>query len=384
MENNMACAQYCIDVIRCVMREDPTPEMPVGVTLQAFFQFARMHSVEALVYHGLSQLDMDGADPIWQNWQNRAEMLLTQSIVQLADRDMLFAAMADAGIDLMPVKGCWLKEAYPQIDYRQMSDLDMLIRKEDRARARSIMLEMGYSEDREEVAAHHDGYQKPPYTAVELHLQLLSSDSRHRGYYDDIWRKAQPPKELARIYRLSAEDEYIYFFLHMERHMEEAGCGIRSILDCMVLREAYPDMDRAYLEREFQKLNIGSLVQRVEELADCWFVRGDETPPHLAQMAHDLLAAGVYGKLDNAFQHRMDELKKRYKNPAVLLAAYWASRFFRPSEEMHNDYPILDRLPFLLPVFWVVRIVKKCFTKPKALLYHVQQIYKEGMKDGKH
>ena len=122
------CENYCIALIRAVMQEQPVPEIPEGVTLQALVTFAKRHSVEALVYHGLEQLDMDEEDPVWQNWCNRAQMILTQSIVQLTDRDTIFEALTSEGIDLLPIKGCWLKEQYPEIDYRQMSDLDMFIR----------------------------------------------------------------------------------------------------------------------------------------------------------------------------------------------------------------------------------------------------------------
>ena len=74
------CENYCIELIRAVMQEQPVPEIPEGVTLQALFTFAKRHSVEALVYHGLEQLDMDEEDPVWQNWCNRAQMILTQSM----------------------------------------------------------------------------------------------------------------------------------------------------------------------------------------------------------------------------------------------------------------------------------------------------------------
>ncbi len=53
-------------------------------------------------------------------------------------------------------------------------------------------------------------------------------------------------------------------------------------------------------------------------------------------------------------------------------------------DEMKNTYPVLNKVPILLPVFWVIRIVKKCVTKPAELLYHIKQIYKEGIKNGEH
>ena len=173
MTVNYACARYCIDVIRCLLQGIEIPPMPDGVTMQELFAFAKMHNVEAMVLHGLEQLEPDSSDPVWLNWQNRAAMLLTQSIVQLADRDMLFSALTEAGIRLLPVKGCWIKELYPEIDYRQMSDLDMLIPAEQAQDAESIMRSLGYKRDEYEEEINHTGYFKPPYTEVELHTSLL-------------------------------------------------------------------------------------------------------------------------------------------------------------------------------------------------------------------
>lgn len=380
MERNPICAQYCLDLIRAVMQEQPVPRMPEGVTLEELYVFSRMHSVEALVYHGLCQLDLDEEDPIWRSWDNRAQMLLTQSIVQLAERDELFAVLQETGMEILPVKGCWLKECYPQIDFRQMADMDVLIHREDREQGRKIMLGRGYQEDTGERSPHHDGYQKKPYLAAELHLQLLPSSNAHSSYYDHIWDRAEAVEGQPRMKRLRPEDEYIFYFLHMKKHLEDAGCGIRSILDCVVFRDTYPEMDRAYLQQEFQNLGVWQLVQQVESLSESWFWTGKPLPDSLLPVADRVLWAGTYGNLEDWYVRRMDELKQKYKNPVVLQIVYWSSRFFRPMEEMKFNYPILEKLPVLLPVMWVVRIVKKCIAKPQALWSHVQKIYHEGTK----
>ena len=382
MEHNVICAGYCIRVIRAVMQEKPVPEMPEGLSLQTLFAFAREHSVEALVFHGLSQLSQDETDPVWKQWNDRAELLLMQSIVQLADRDAVIEDLTGAGMEILPVKGSWLKEAYPQIDFRQMSDLDILIHRKDRELARSRMQEMGFAEEvHEDSSPHHDCYEKKPYTAVELHLQLLPSGSGYDSYYDDIWEKAVPVEGNDRLRKLPPEDEYIFYLLHMKKHMEEFGCGIRTVLDSVVYRDIWPEMDRAYLEAEYRKLGISEYVRKVETLADCWFATGEAVPEALLAMAENVLWAGAYGNLDNGFRMRMEKLKEKYKNPVVVQIVYWTSRVCRPMDEMKFRYPILEKLPVLLPVLWITRILGKLIRKPQALLHHLRQV-KEGSKSG--
>lgn len=379
MTVNYACARYCLDVIRCLLQGKEIPPMPDGVTMQELFAFAKMHNVEAMVLHGLEQLEPDSSDPVWLNWQNRAAMLLTQSIVQLADRDMLFSALTEAGIRLLPVKGCWIKELYPEIDYRQMSDLDMLIPAEQAQEAETIMRSLGYKRDEYEEEINHTGYFKAPYTEVELHTSLLEEDG---GYYDDVWGRAQPDDAYPGLYRFSVEDEYIYYLLHLNKHLEGSGTGIRSILDSAVYRASYPDMDREYLLKEVEKLQLGEALERIETLADCWFGSGVEVPERLQNMAEFILSAGSYGTLEHFSQNQLAQLEKKYKNPLMRGLMYWVVRICRPHKEMARTYPILNKLPILLPFFWVYRALMKVVKRPGDVWNHIKLIFSKGKKHG--
>ena len=376
------CENYCIELIRAVMQEQPVPEIPEGVTLQALFTFAKRHSVEALVYHGLERLDMDEEDPVWQNWCNRAQMILTQSIVQLADRDTIFGVLKSEGIDLLPVKGCWLKEEYPEIDYRQMGDLDILIRKRDRDRIHKKMQELGYEMDAHISRSVHVSYSKKPYTEVEMHLSLLHwEDSRH-SYYDDVWERAKAVEGMEHLYRLSPEDEYIYFILHLQKHVQDAGIGIKAFLDSVVYRQSYPEMDTTYLQCELEKLGVWKLTKQVETLADCWFVTGDEVPLELQTLARNAFTDGVYGTEERMMQQRLQKFEEKYKNPVIRSIAYWSSRIFLPRKEMECWYPILEKIPALLPFCWATRLVMTCIRKPRALLRYTKIALKKGDSNG--
>lgn len=362
------CEKYCIDLIRAVMQETEIPAFPEGLSLQSLYEFAKKHSVEALVFHGLEQLDMEEENPIWQNWCNRAQMLLTQSIVQLTDRDLLFEELTAEGIDLLPVKGCWLKEDYPEIDYRQMGDLDMLIRKADREKIHGKMVELGYAVDEHIGKSVHISYAKPPYTEVEMHFTLLPWDDPRHTYYEHVWEKAECVDGNVYLHRLTAEDEYIYYILHLQKHAMDAGIGIKAFLDSVVYRKCYPKMNRNYLRKELQLLNAWEFTKQVEKLADCWFDTGEELPKEVERLAANALEDGVFGTEQRMMENRLQKLEEKYKNPLVRSVAYWLSRLFLPREEMECWYPILEKYPFLLPFCWGMRLVMACIRKPKMLL----------------
>ena len=47
----------------------------IGASLQALYEFAKLHNVESLMYYGLLEQKPDPTDPVWQNWENRARLL---------------------------------------------------------------------------------------------------------------------------------------------------------------------------------------------------------------------------------------------------------------------------------------------------------------------
>lgn len=369
-------ADYTIALLRAMMQEQPVPPLPEGMTLEALLAFSGQHSMEAMVFRILSPLVSGADDPTWRQWEERANLLLAQSVVQLQERDDLIHMLTRAGIDVMPIKGCWLKELYPDVNDRQMSDLDMLIHPEDAAAAERILLSAGYR--REEVSFHHTTYHKPPYTALELHTALLPDIDEHGGYYENIWQKAQPVAGTPGLYRMKPEDEYLFYIVHLNKHLQEGGSGIRSILDNGIYFRSFPDMDDAYLERELNTLGLLTLARQVQELSRCWFETGEVLPRSLEPLAQAVCTAGTYGTLEMRTHNRMERLREKYPNPVVRFFAYCLPRFFRPLSEMKRRYPILEKAPVLLPVFWLLRIGSMMLHNEKSFWQHLRSVFREG------
>lgn len=371
---------YTTSLIRALIQKQPVPPIPEGISLRELFDYSRSHCVEALVFRGLAQLLPRCEDPVWKKWESRVNQLLAQSIVQLQARDDLIHMLTQAGIDVMPVKGCWLKELYPDINDRQMSDLDMLIHPEDAARTEGILLEQGYQ--KEEVCFLHTTYLKLPYLVLELHTSLLPDIDEHNDYYESVWNKALPVEGASRLYRLKPEDEYLYYIVHLNKHLSEGGSGIRSILDNCIYSRCFSDMDTVYLEGELKKLGLWELARQVQELSRCWFETGQEISENLRPLAQTACGAGTFGSIETRTRNRMERLSRKYRNPVVRFAAYCLPRFFRPMSEMKRRYPVLEKAPFLLPVFWIVRIVSMMLHNEKSFWQHLRLVLQEGGRHG--
>ena len=374
------CTDYSIAAIRALLQGNTIPALPESVSIGELFAFSKYHNMEAMVWHCLEQQNLDHSNPAVQKWENRAGMLLVQSMVQLQERDSLFAALQSAGIPILPVKGCWLKEQYPQIDYRQMSDLDILIHPEDAERARDIMISQGYRVELFDDGGNQDDYEKPPYMGVELHRSLLPKEDPNYSYYEDVWERAHLQEGQERLYRLTPEDEYIYYLLHLYKHLLRAGAGIRLALDSVIYRRVHKGMDKAYLQREYKKLGIAAFAEAIEELSDHWFDTGAPIPERLQAMAESLLTAGTYGTESQLLQNELEPLQEKAGNPLMLKLRYLLRLVFLPLPRMAELYPVLEKLPVLLPLFWIWRIIARLLFKPKTVITFIKKTNEAGDK----
>ena len=86
-------------------------------------------------------------------------------------------------------------------------------------------------------------------------------------------------------------------------------------------------------------------------------------------MANLVLTASAY---ECSVQNNIKQQRSKYKNPVVFTLVYGFSRVFCPLEEMTWSYPILGRYPALLPLYWMLRLVKKCLRSPKILFKKIK------------
>ena len=135
--------------------------------------------------------------------------------------------------------------------------------------------------------------------------------------------------------------------------------------------------------QEYEKLGIASFVREIEALSDCWFVTGDSPAQDLEALQQSVISAGTYGTEEQQFRRQMQAVSTARGNAPATPLTYWLSRLFLPAEEMGKEYPLLKKLPFLLPVFWMIRLLSKLTKHPKALLRHIKLVNEIGKTNGK-
>lgn len=195
------------------------------------------------------------------------------------------------GIDCIPLKGSVTRWMYPAAELRTMGDLDILYRREQTGTLRKVMEQLGYEYKGE--AAKHDKYKKPG-VIVEMHKELLKSESVGYEYLENIWERAQREEGRKHIWQMSLEDHYIFTLCHLLEHFIDGGIGIRMVLDIYVLSQQ-PGWKKEDITKKLKDMGVDEFEKKIRTLSEIWFGERRETDREWAETYRDLAEYIVEG-----------------------------------------------------------------------------------------
>lgn len=378
-EQEFQTGSYLIKLIRSVLL-DCKPELPPeGVSVKNLYQMAKKHNVDYIAYEGIKKIPEIDLGEYAVKWQERSVQCAMQGVIQRAERDRLYQILPKAGIRILPLKGCLIKEMYPRSEFRQMADLDILIDTENAEKVREVMEAQGYETEKFDTS-NHDCYMKKPWCHVEMHRSLFLEKNKNAAKYKNMWEKSCEEVPGSGIYQLNWEDFYIYMLEHFAKHYHQSGSGIRSIMDIYIfLKEKGAELNQDSLNRTLKELNLWEFKEEMEQIAENWFEKGVIGKNQATEAR--IISSAAYGTETFAYIGTMKELEKKYHSPILARISYIGNMVFWNYEGMCILYPILEKIPLLLPFFWIHRIIKIIIFKQdkiKALWNKIGRLERES------
>ncbi len=365
--------QYLLEIVKYILnkQQGAAPIPAKDMDWEALIKLAKNHSILNLVHYAVDKLpdehkpDADRCKLLYQASVNA----IVRNYNQIEGIKEIFQKFEEEGIYVFAVKGICTKNYYPQTDMRTMGDIDLLYQPQQDAKVRKAMQELGY--DGRVEGRQHDCYSRPPYVAVEMHRDLVEADSAYSTYYETIWERVKPKESFQYVYELSLEDEFIYTFVHLVRHFQDGGIGIRFVMDVYVYSHL-EGMNWHYVEAELKKLGLWEFFTNLSELAEVWF--GTETCSEkgdseiINKLTSYIISNGTFGTSKNA--------------AAVLVARNGRNRFilktvFPNLRNMQSMFSWLNKWPILLPYAWLLRGVRSITTRRKNIHEQLDR-YKNG------
>ena len=254
----------------------------------------------------------------------------------------------------LPLKGYFMKNEYPQSDFRSVCDFDILFDKNDLEKLYQAFENLGYEFVSNDGSQYH--FQKKPYMYIEMHSTLTYENDEY-SILGNAFDRAKKRNEYEYSYEMTPEDYYIFMLVHASHHYRTGGMGIRMVLDEYVYYKNHcKTFDFDYLNKQLKAVNLTIFEKKLRQLAFDWF----ETPhPKLTFNNFEtyILLSAVIGRLDVsiAVYSATEILKSKKEGKKSSKFAFLITSIFPSRKSLSYKYPYLEKFPVLLPVAWVSR-----------------------------
>lgn len=327
---------------------------------------AKKHSLSVITAAALNLHGLDHPDI-------RELCAKAMRISVLTDREhsIVCNALRQKQISFLPLKGITLKAMYPKYWMREMSDVDILLEPESYETVKDIMIERGYT-----VALfgknNEDVYHKPPFFSYEMHRTLFDQERfpQIQAYFEKKTYQSLPDDPYR--WQMDVNDTYIYLLAHLMMHYSAGGTGLRSLLDIrLYLQRFEKEMDRSYLDSEFQKLGATDFEKKTERLAKN-FLQPDTLSEQDREELDYYIFSGTYGTKRQYIRNR---ITRKVGDARHYKLTYIKQRIIVPNNQL-REHPFYLKHPKLRFVLATTRLTKAVVKKPKALLDELNELNK--------
>jgi hypothetical protein len=264
----------------------------------------------------------------------------------------------EAKIAYVPLKGSVLRAYYPYESMRTSCDIDILIHESDLKSATNCLESIGYH------CGERNYHDISMYSPNNVHLELHFSIQENIDSLDKVLKNVWDYTELTQGSRYDLKKDFLilHIYAHMAYHFLSGGCGIRSLLDIWIMEHK---MNAPYscAETLLKKAGIYTFAKEMSIIANKCFTN-NELDAFSDLVLKYIYSGGIYGTArNNIAAHRV-----KTKNTAC----YVLKRLFPPNKHMVEIYPILKKLPFLLPFCWIMRCISVLLQgKTKRIAYEL-------------
>jgi hypothetical protein len=383
MDQQMRNAKM-LEALRCFLNGERVSwdEEITEAEWEDFFSLCMHHQILPMVYEAVYACPAF-ASVTGEKVRFLKSQVIRQVMVQSRKTEeflWLYRKLTDEGLMPLVVKGLVCRCLYREPDYRCSGDEDVLIPRDQFENCHRIFLENGMRQLDPGMDILAEG--EVPYCRqggalhIELHKELFSSESEAYGKLNEFFAKAFERKiqlEISgvEIYTMCHTDHLLYLILHAFKHFLHSGFGIRQVCDIVVYADTYgKEIDWDYILEKCRNVHADLFAASLFDIGEKYLVfdRGKACYPKNwvelgvdgNDLLEDLLEGGVFGDSSMSRKHSsnitlqaVSESRKGKRARVSLVHSLFPERSY-----MERKYPWLKKYPALLPVSWMMRIVR--------------------------
>lgn len=340
---------YLTDFMGKVLRREPLDSavLSPGMNIADILECAGKHSVLHLIYNSLLKYSNE-------NFDNSSFMLYEMNCVHKEVSQSYawseFEECAEKnGVNILMLKGIYLKRFYPEPEHREMCDIDILYDPKQAKKLEQIFLSLGYKKGK--VTTCHVGWFNPENgVTFEAHHILNSQENKNLSYYKDLRKRANNIDGKKHIFCMTNEDLYVHLLLHIRSHLKTKSVMLKQLTDLYIMK-INTNLDWKKINGYLKELNLVRLADYLDRLVVMLF---ENHPDSINESELSELADYIFGNLSfGDFSHA--QAQESVRSGGSKLKAL-LNQIFPKAEKIYNSYSFIDHHRYLLPLGYIYRI----------------------------
>ena len=371
--------RYLVNLVGAVIKQKDFTKKSMKMDWERLFHLADYHKIANIIYIGM----LGASEHVPQKWGDRfferyQESLMYSSSYENSELEILTM------LNMHKVSATVLESSATRRLYRipesaSNSPLRILMSEKDYSLAKGFLIDLGYLTDHfypkfgEHMRAGN-GF------TVEIYYKLPFITKNYQKCMTSLMEKAYIDKTFNSMHTFSLESSFVFRMAEICYNYCEDALTIRKLLDVFLFYHQFrAKMNQDLIWTRFKEFKIDIIAECLIHISSIWFgTRADDMPDLTIEdadvydnMESRILSNGVFGTdmvnqastLRNEIQRELDK-EKRVEEKALRKherGEFW-HRFkqellwiFPEYKYMSSLYPTLEKVPVLLPVFWIIR-----------------------------
>lgn len=343
MQDKMLTKKYFLELVSASINGLPVSPCPENVNTDMLYKLSVQNTVQGILYLAVQGGSVTLSPENTEKLKKSYMATLAREASQQEELEYIRKAFNHEGIEFMLLKGSHLKALYPIPEMRFMVDMDVLVKEHHMDKGKNFILSRGFTQEM------NNGKDivliKKPFLTIELHKMLFVEEYFMYPYFKSVWDRVE--KCDGYEYKMPDNDLYVYTLSHLAEHYLEAGSCFRPLMD-LYLMEKKHSLDFEYIDAQFKEIGIDKFALKIRQLCKCAFENGEYNDD--LKLMENYIVFGAPVK--NADEIAKVARTNKSKSQRLIKSA------FPGLKHMRLKYPILEKLPFLLPIFWAVRMLE--------------------------
>jgi len=376
--------RFLVNLVGSVMRQDALRPIRSHLDWEKMFRTADYHKVANIIYLGM----LGNTERVPDRWKEHfferyQEALFYGDVCTNAEKEVL-TLLDMKEISCTILTSCGIRNFYHVAEMAGNSPLRLYLNQEGYLDAKGQLVDLGY-----ETSQSFGEYGERMSRVAGFHVEIYHKLPFRTKYYEKFMTRLLERSFIREPYHyirtMSAEDRFVFRLAQASYLYVVDDLRMRELLDLYLYYKTWGEkMNWDYIGKKMVELGVDGLAKKLLRISCMWFGTREDTasmeqPEDMGVfdiLENRILSRGTISKetdeqalkLAKLIKQEEEGEKKKAKRDAFFKkikknfdAFKRKLRWIFPEYQyMSAIYPILEKIPLLLPLCWLMRGLRLC------------------------